>query len=390
MPSSNLPSGGFGVTQGDQDPSGPAILPTPDPSQVQQPNVNISGGGGSKGDSGMGGIFGGIGKVVGGLLGGLFAEGGLVQKEYAEGGLNSDGTYGTDQTIEPGPANPQGQSQGPQATNDALAMGYLLGAYHQQNYGGTPETLVEAANKFKQMFSGSNFANGGIATGEDTTLAQQSLMQALGLDSMSRAANSASQPAQSDQAGILHSQQPGPLQASGMPTQMPTTNGSQGFANALPISHTANNPITAGKGYAAGGPPMGQPPAGPPMQNQPPLQPGQMFQGDGSVKGPGGPQDDAIPAKLSNGEFVMSAAATQFFGVDKLNQMNEKGKQGFMQALNQVDQNQKAGPPGAAPPSASPSAAMPMSPPSGGPPGMPPAAKDGGPMMKKSKGYMGL
>ncbi|WNY15152.1 tape measure protein [Rhodococcus phage MacGully] len=43
----------------------------------------------------------------------------------------------------------------------------------------------------------------------------------------------------------------------------------------------------------------------------------------GYVRGPGGPTDDAIDARLSNGEFVMRAEAVKRIGVDKLNQMNQ-------------------------------------------------------------------
>lgn len=51
---------------------------------------------------------------------------------------------------------------------------------------------------------------------------------------------------------------------------------------------------------------------------------GQKFAADGGyISGPGGPRDDLIPARLSNGEFVQQAAATAYYGVP------------FMAALNQ-------------------------------------------------------
>ena len=34
----------------------------------------------------------------------------------------------------------------------------------------------------------------------------------------------------------------------------------------------------------------------------------------GRVKGPGGPREDMVPAKLSNGEFVMTARAVRGLG----------------------------------------------------------------------------
>jgi ADP-ribosyltransferase exoenzyme len=42
----------------------------------------------------------------------------------------------------------------------------------------------------------------------------------------------------------------------------------------------------------------------------------------GFISGPGGPKSDSIPAMLSNGEFVMNAAATRHWGADTLHAMN--------------------------------------------------------------------
>ena len=47
----------------------------------------------------------------------------------------------------------------------------------------------------------------------------------------------------------------------------------------------------------------------------------------GEVDGPGGPTDDMIPAKLSDGEFVLNAEAVKHYGLDKLEKMNQKGLQ---------------------------------------------------------------
>jgi hypothetical protein len=124
---------------------------------------------------------------------------------------------------------------------------------------------------------------------------------------------------------------------------------------------------------------------------KPPLQPGQPFVGEGEVKGPGGPTDDAIPAKLSNGEYVMSAPAVAFFGVDKMDKMNMQGKEGFMRSKMQVDANQ-APAPGMAP-NASPAQGMP---PQGqgamAPPQMPPMQQaQGGAAITRTRnsGFMG-
>lgn len=49
------------------------------------------------------------------------------------------------------------------------------------------------------------------------------------------------------------------------------------------------------------------------------------FAAGGFVSGPGGPKDDKINAKLSNGEFVMTAEATQRIGAHNLHMLNSGG-----------------------------------------------------------------
>jgi hypothetical protein len=44
----------------------------------------------------------------------------------------------------------------------------------------------------------------------------------------------------------------------------------------------------------------------------------------GHVRGPGGPRDDLIPALLSNGEYVVQAAAVEKYGVDTLDAINAR------------------------------------------------------------------
>jgi hypothetical protein len=53
--------------------------------------------------------------------------------------------------------------------------------------------------------------------------------------------------------------------------------------------------------------------------------PGSYGAAGGEVDGPGGPQDDMVPALLSDGEFVLNAEAVQHFGLDRLNKMNQRG-----------------------------------------------------------------
>ena len=56
---------------------------------------------------------------------------------------------------------------------------------------------------------------------------------------------------------------------------------------------------------------------------------GQTFAEGGAVSGPGTGTSDSILARLSNGEFVMSAKAVKAFGLETLHKMNSLGK-GFM------------------------------------------------------------
>lgn len=349
--------------------------------QGDQQIAASAGKGGSSG--GMGGIFG----AVGSILGDLFAQGGPV-------GMATGGEV----------ANPN---------EDAMALGYLVGALHQRDYGGTPDTLQQAAGDIKnhmQMAEGNpspanavtaatnnmaiageknpytgvrtgmapsvnttndlrrelqnkgfqGFASGGPTTSPftDDSLAEKSLMQALGLDN----------PSQMQKPTVPDTQ---------MPVQNPQIN---------PQPQQTSDPNQQ-RGYAAGGPQM--PPQGSPEQGSQPLQPGQPFNGDGAVRGPGGPTDDAIPAKLSNGEFVMSAPATAFFGVDKLTKMNDQGKQGFIQARGQVQADQQN--PAASGPQMPPQATQPQ-PPMQMPPMPPPGgmARGGSVVKTKGSGYCGF
>lgn len=48
---------------------------------------------------------------------------------------------------------------------------------------------------------------------------------------------------------------------------------------------------------------------------------------EGHIEGPGTGTSDEIPARLSDGEFVFSAAAVEVIGVDKLEAMHERAKE---------------------------------------------------------------
>lgn len=425
---------------------------------------------GSSGASEAGSILGDIGKVAGAVLP-FLAQGGFVGDKtngYADGG--------------------QVAPQGNDVLQRILGLGYVIGALHQRDYGGTPDTLQQAAQEVKDHIAGgmqmaenapspannSTAAMNAVQIGKEvnpytgsyntgrltTTQALRDELKAKGLKGFADGGPTMDSPASSSTAygsnlrqianetnyavpmskmiqttsalrkelsskGLKGFATGGPaspftdsdvaeqnlMQALGLgqnqsnaqqqpqsnlnQPQVPNSNSTQNVPNAgstnnigLQDSMASGNP-NAMRGYATGGPSM------PPQDNTPPLKPGQTFQGDGSVKGPGGPTDDLIPAKLSNGEFVMSAPATAFFGVDKLTQMNEKGKQGFMQAKGQVDANQQQ-PPGAGPPQGQPPMGAP--PPQAGPPGqaqmppMPPQAgmARGGVVRTKNSGYCGM
>lgn len=50
------------------------------------------------------------------------------------------------------------------------------------------------------------------------------------------------------------------------------------------------------------------------------------YQADGYVEGQGGPTSDDVPARLSDGEYVFSAAAVQAIGLENLERMHEEAK----------------------------------------------------------------
>ena len=79
-----------------------------------------------------------------------------------------------------------------------------------------------------------------------------------------------------------------------------------------------SNPFAPGAGYQPKGP------SDPYYQG-----PRKRFAMGGPVEGPGGPKDDLINAKLSDGEFVMPAEAVEFYGLDRLHKMMAKAKEGL-------------------------------------------------------------
>jgi hypothetical protein len=417
QPQQNQANGTTG-TFGTNNP-GTTTTPMPSVTPIQYPyqfnsNQQLGQGGGNSSSSSSGGnpagYIGAAESAVGaassagggagiiGLLGALFADGGLVgdgKNGFAQGG-------------------PTGQTSSDPHVKAAGVKGYLIGALHQQKYGGTADTLGKAAQEVKQMLMDKlgpqpgqsqntaqgqpGFASGGEAASnqptntDDAQLVTQAIQQSLGINPNQNTQNTATTvPSQQTPQTIATNAQTAPQQVN--PSN---PNGDQAQNNPSVLNQVIP-PVQQAKGgfmqhLDAGGPPIPQPqgagaqmPGGSP-QGPPPLQPGQVFQGDGSVKGPGTGQSDSIPAKLSNGEFVMSQPAVQFFGVDKLVKMNEQGKQGYMQAIGQVQQNQQQqGQPQGAPPMAAPQAQPQQQ------PQMPPptAAAKGG-MMQKRTGFMGM
>jgi hypothetical protein len=336
---------------------------------------------------------------IGSIIGGLFAAGGPVgtypndgftgnrplagdkAQSFADGGQPSNEVISRDDPK----FDPKSYIEPPNKDYfNALALGYLTGALHQEKYGGTPNTLQDAAAEIKQHINSAP-APGGMASGgnvgPDQALAQAALSKSLGLPPGGQTTlenpQTQSQQVPTNTANAVTAQ---PQMAPTPPTAPATPQNQlqltpKGFAS--PREQYSRAAAPQGRGFAAGGP----------DNSAPPLQPGQAFQGDGSVKGPGGPQDDAIPAKLSNGEYVMSQPAVQFFGVDKLNKMNEQGKAGYMQMLQQTQGNQQPQPTAPQPqPQGMPTMGAQM------PPAAPMQQAKGGPSltMRKGSGYAGL
>jgi len=83
----------------------------------------------------------------------------------------------------------------------------------------------------------------------------------------------------------------------------------------------ASSPFAPGAGYQATDP-------SDPYYSKRPRRPMRLAEG-GPVEGPGGPKDDLINAKLSDGEFVMPAEVVEFYGLDRLHKMMAKAKEGL-------------------------------------------------------------
>jgi hypothetical protein len=81
------------------------------------------------------------------------------------------------------------------------------------------------------------------------------------------------------------------------------------------------DPFAPGAGYQATNP-------SDPYYSKRPRRPMRLAEG-GPVEGPGGPKDDLINAKLSDGEFVMPAEVVEFYGLDRLHKMLAKAKEGL-------------------------------------------------------------
>ena len=64
------------------------------------------------------------------------------------------------------------------------------------------------------------------------------------------------------------------------------------------------------------------------------------FTEDGKVSGPGTGTSDSIPARLSDGEFVVTAKAVKQIGVDKLRKMMEKAEKEYDNAMYQQEAKQ--------------------------------------------------
>lgn len=96
--------------------------------------------------------------------------------------------------------------------------------------------------------------------------------------------------------------------------------GQQSAADAA-LSGLVGMGVKAGVGYAAGG---GWGGAATALTGVKYADGGKVHRGAGAVRGPGGPVDDVIDAKLSAGEYVIPADTVKAIGVDKLNKLVAK------------------------------------------------------------------
>ncbi len=382
--SANGGSGGFPTNAPDMT----SKQDVPDPNKIIYPNQVGAGSSNSSSSSSSGGGLGGIGDIISkgiGFLGGLFAKGGPVK------------------TTDP----------------HSAGIGFLVGSLHQHKYGGDPAHLQDAINEAKSIVMGNGsgeqqpkMAQGGEVQSPGINAA---ISQAMGLSDPSQTpSHSAQMTLQNPSAGMDQPFQGSPL---GSPTNAPNpgavTQMEQGSVGGNLQDRNILNMLqgqSQGQSGLYSNGTQEQKVGKPAMKkggymdetNMPIAQPsmyakgGEAFQGDGSVKGPGTATSDSIDAKLSNGEFVFSQPAVQFFGVDKLTKMNEQGKQGFMESMAQVQQNQMNSPQGdpgqqqQAAPSA-PSMAMPA--PQGAAPTQMPSPSTGmskGGVSMKQAGYCGL
>jgi len=340
--------------------------------QIAQATQQVAQAAASKKSDSGGGIFGTIGSIIGKVIP-FLACGGMVN--YAEGGPFAP----PDQSMNDPSQDPSQEQPAPDQIGMAVTVGVILEKY----FGGDFDKLPDAAHMFQQM----------IAQGQDPSQVgenQPPMGSPSGMPDQGQ-----SMPPQGMQFGGTASiatpavpktmQQPQYMALGG--TSQPQQPVAQPNVPALPISQAPapgfmsndqTRPITQGQ-HTGTRPQQGfmspmMAGGGPPPTDNPnaaaPLQPGQTFAGDGEVRGPGGPESDSIPARLSNGEYVMSAPAVAFHGVKAMDKINEEGKQGFFQSQAQVQANQGA--PG-----------QPMAPPgnpSQGAETMPPAASGMPPM----------
>ena len=61
------------------------------------------------------------------------------------------------------------------------------------------------------------------------------------------------------------------------------------------------------------------------------------FSGEGEVEGPGTGVSDSIPARLSDGEFVMTQKATDQIGADNLQSLMDEAERAFEGGLQRMD-----------------------------------------------------
>lgn len=222
-----------------------------------------------------------------------FADGGYVQ-DFADGGE----VRGIQRFASGGNVYDQAMQQGQQGLPSLHQQGGQQGGVNPMQAANIAKGMVD---KVAESTLGHSMVPGltSAAPGSQAAMlaAQNAGFGAEGLSLTSQAAAGATGLAEAGAgAGAA-----GALGAVG--AALPWVGGAMLLGKALGLKNGGNVPAIGGK--ASGG--RAQNPKG------------------GKVKGPGGPKDDMVPARLSPGEFVMPVGTVRKYGLDRLERMRQEG-----------------------------------------------------------------